>query len=108
MSRNGSSGSGPETGCIMVSISKTLRRGPGATLYWLLGTSVRKIVIFVFSSSLFAWRAKPERGKSKDVLLALPEKKPQAYEKNRRLRGRIRLGKTCKDGRESFHRYLRT
>jgi len=56
-------------------------------LYWLLGTSVRKIANFAFSSSLFAWHVKLDRGKSKDVLLALPEKKPQAYEKNRRLLG---------------------
>jgi hypothetical protein len=41
-----------------------------AWLYWLLGTSVRKIAIFVFSFSLFAWRVKPERGKNKDVVLA--------------------------------------
>jgi hypothetical protein len=30
---------------------------------------------------------KLEGGKSKDVLLALPEKQPQAYEKNRHLLG---------------------
>jgi hypothetical protein len=46
-----------------------------------------KIAIFAFFSTLFAWCMKLERGKSKDVLLALPEKKPQAYEKNRPLLG---------------------
>ena len=56
-------------------------------VYWLLGTSVRKIANFAFSSSLFAWHVKLERGKSKDFLLALPEQKPQAYKKNRRLLG---------------------
>jgi hypothetical protein len=50
------------------------------SLYWLLGTSVRKIANFTFSSSLFACQVKPERGKSKDVLLAIPDKKSQAYE----------------------------
>jgi hypothetical protein len=45
-----------------------------ALLYWLLGTSVRKIANFTFSPSLFACHVKLERGKSKDVLLALPEK----------------------------------
>jgi len=68
-----------------------MARGPGViVLYWLLGTSVRKIAIFVFFSSLFAWRVKLERGKSKDVLLALLEKKPQAYEKNRQLENALR------------------
>ena len=43
-------------------------------LYWLLGTSVRKIANFTFSPSLFACHVKLERGKSKDVLLALPNK----------------------------------
>ncbi len=64
-------------------------------LYWLLGTSVRKIANFAFSSYLFTWHVKLDRGKSRDVLLVLPEKQPQAYEKNRCLRGRMRLGKTC-------------
>jgi hypothetical protein len=32
-------------------------------VYWLLGTSVCKIAIFAFFSSLFAWRMKLERGK---------------------------------------------
>jgi hypothetical protein len=36
---------------------------------------------------LFAWHVKLDRRKSKDVLLALPEKQPQAYEKIRRLLG---------------------
>jgi hypothetical protein len=52
-------------------------------LYWLLGTSVRNNANFACSSSQFAWHVKLERGKSKDVLLALPEKQPQADEKNR-------------------------
>jgi hypothetical protein len=43
-------------------------------LYWPLGTSVRKIANFAFSSSLFAWHLKLDRGKSKDVLLAIPDK----------------------------------
>lgn len=45
-----------------------------SVLYWLLGTSIRKIANFAFSSSLFACQVKLERGKSKDVLLALPDK----------------------------------
>jgi hypothetical protein len=52
-------------------------------VYWLLGTFVCKIANFAFSSNLFVWHVKLERGKSRDALLALPEKKPQAYEKNR-------------------------
>jgi hypothetical protein len=47
---------------------------PFRHLYWLLGTSVRKIANFTFSPSLFACHVKLERGKSKDVLLALPNK----------------------------------
>ncbi len=50
-------------------------------LYWLLGISIRKIANFSFSP--FAWHVKLDRGESKDVLLSLPEKQPQAYEKNR-------------------------
>jgi hypothetical protein len=51
-------------------------------LYRLLDTPVRKIANFAFTSNLFAWHVKLDRGKSKDVLLAIPEKKPQAYEKD--------------------------
>ena len=43
-------------------------------LYWLLGTSVHKITNFAFSSSLFAGQVKLKRGKSKDVLPAIPDK----------------------------------
>jgi hypothetical protein len=43
-------------------------------LYWLLGTSVHKITNFAFSSSLFACQVKLKRGKSKDVLPAIPDK----------------------------------
>jgi hypothetical protein len=65
-----------------------LERVPGGeTLYWLLGTSVRNMANFAFSSYLFAWHVKLKRVKSKDVLLALPEKQPQTYEKHRRLLG---------------------
>jgi len=39
------------------------------------------------SPPTFAWHVKLNRVKSEDVLLALPEKKPQTYEKNRRLLG---------------------
>jgi hypothetical protein len=46
----------------------------GGYLYWLLGTSVHKIANFAFSSSLFACQVKLEREKSKDVLLAIPDK----------------------------------
>jgi len=35
-------------------------------LYWLLGTSVRKIANFTFSPSLFACHVKLERGKSRE------------------------------------------
>jgi hypothetical protein len=37
-----------------------------------------KIANFAFSSSLFTWHVKLDKGKSRDVLLALPEKQPQA------------------------------
>jgi hypothetical protein len=43
-------------------------------LCWLLGTSVRKIANFTFSSSLFACQVILEGRKSKDVLLAIPDK----------------------------------
>jgi hypothetical protein len=51
---------------------------------------------------------KLDRGKSKDDLLALPEKKPQAYEKNRRLLGEHTQENHAQNGLESFHRYLHT
>jgi len=63
------------------------------TLYWLLGTSVRKIANFAFSSSLFALHEKLERGKSKDFLLALSEKSLKPTRKTGAWR--MRLGKTC-------------
>ena len=53
---------------------------PFLPLYWLPGTSVRKIANFAFSSSLFTWHVKLERGKSRDVLLAISKKKSQVYE----------------------------
>ncbi len=71
------------------------------TLYWLLDTSVRKIAIFAFSSSLAAWHVKLERGQCKDILLALPQKKPQAYEKNKRL-----LENTLRKDMQSWAREL--
>jgi hypothetical protein len=46
-----------------------------------MGHPFEKIANFAFSSYLFTWHVKLDKGKSRDVLLALPEKQPQAEEK---------------------------
>jgi hypothetical protein len=43
-----------------------------------MGHPFEKIANFAFSSYLFTWHVKLEKGRSRDVLLALPEKQPQA------------------------------
>jgi hypothetical protein len=54
-------------------------------LYWLLGTSVRKIDNFAYPTYLCPWHGTRLRKKRECVHLTAAEKMSPSYEKNRRL-----------------------